>query len=133
MTIMKRHDTFLYKSRYLSLFLERSKILYVCVRERHGDGGCRHWLADGCYIDPFLIHIVILYSGPYVLCFLDEKLSSGVLSGQQPLTTHSTQHNWGDSPYLCIYNFLILMQSSGPWFTWSASTCQLMQTDFLFI
>ena len=73
---MKRYDTFLYKNICISLFLKRSK-LASSVREKDRNKGCRQRLTEDCYIDPFLIHVVTPYSGPYVLASLTKDFQQG--------------------------------------------------------
>ena len=46
-------------------------------RQKQGDKGCRHRLAEDCSIDLFLTHIVILYSGPYDPASLMEGFQPG--------------------------------------------------------
>ena len=70
--IMKRHGTFLYKNIYRFLLLfKRSKILQVWDK-RQG-----HSLAEAGYIDLFLTHVVIPYSGPYVSASLTRSSRPG--------------------------------------------------------
>ena len=79
---MNEHNTYFTKI-YISLFLERVDI-GISVREtqRQRDQRHRHRLAEVCYIDPFLTHIVIPCSGPYIFASL--------VRGSQPGYTRAT-------------------------------------------
>ena len=74
---MKRHDTFLKKYIYVSLYFSKgSKLLSVWERDRERDKERQrdeirgHKPVKDCYIDVFLTHVVIPYSEPYVLASL---------------------------------------------------------------
>ena len=107
---------------YVSLYYpsKRSK-LFVSVRDRQrqGDEGQEHKLAEDCYIYLFLIHFVILYSGPYDFASLTMFSTVFLLGG------HLTSAYYGHSlavtlresmtllltvwhGYPCIYNFITL-------------------------
>ena len=54
-------------------------------RQRKGDEGCGHRLAEDYYIDLFLTHIVIPYSGPYVFVSLTRGSQPGSTVDHCPL------------------------------------------------
>ena len=109
-------------------------------------------MAEDCYIDLFLTHVVIRYWGPYFFasltrgsqpgstgCHLDPATyrhspatlrTSGLTECLPPDRLTLNDRSVGGYP--CMYNFIILMLPSGSWYTWTSSGCQLTWAVLLF-